>query len=500
VRLDWLLEDPDARRTFGSGAVLAPTKTPTILREFQAVYTWFKEREIAKAARQVKWIIPSSTRRGSFVDLPLQPDVLALFGLPPGAQVRWYRRGKAALLLFAHPLLPSNLAPGRKFKLDASLLEQAMDELERWTGATVDESTRAHFVSATWETATDPSHQAFGVKLSHEWMQRLVGESRWEGFLEGVDEATPGTGVDVSGGTGFAPEVSESDRAYFHDWMAAVGHIPTARKSGWQIPIGADFIDQLRELDKNDELKKKVIARLRKDRARIASLNSVLLRSLIRRVEIASKRAEFGLKGRRPPSVGPAKYRVPVRGAILNRGGLAYTGKTIDLEFELQSQISEVAVPDVRIYWVAHLKGRPTKRRQTKLTRYPARVGPKPWSLRFHFEGIYVVHAIVNHDMFEENYFSTEIEVKTKGARQEQLNDEAFGHMGETRSMKRNFDTSWTNEKLGRRDQDKGLAYRSVLPKDFESSGYPDFLSFVDAEAERMTPSSSSTRVATRRS
>ena len=484
----WFWQDPTARKTFSSGKTLAPSKTPGILRKLKSVYTWFEDKQIAASGNEVRWMIRAKSRDDKFLTLHLNASAFQFFGLPPGAQVRWFKNGNGAQVLYSHDLLPSEALadPSKPFVLPHALRKRSAEKLHSWVGKELAPGVEAQLVAFKQKTSSKAGNKAVRVYYDRAAMETLVGSSSWTAFLSGAGAGAPGAGVTVRGGMRFTDDVDEAGREYYQNWVSA--YVPWMAPTGrWQIPVSLGLIRVLRDLDKNEELKRKVIAELHKGGQPLRSFNSVSFRSLVRRVEIADKRAEFGLGGRfARSSARQPKYSVPVRGAIINRGGLVYQGKSIELEFELHSRIKELAVPSITIQWFVHLKDDRTQRRQEKIVRYMAHHGPKPWSVVLGRRGTYVVHAIVNHDMFEENYFSTEIEVKTKDERQRELNQEAFGHMGRPRSKEHNFDTSWSNEKLGDDEYDKGLAYESVLPKDFEGSGYSTFEEFIVAEKGRM--------------
>ncbi|HEX8106433.1 MAG TPA: DUF4157 domain-containing protein [Kofleriaceae bacterium] len=493
VRAAWVESAPD--KVVSTQGVQSPSVISAILHALKdaGILYWIPDAKIKEYATSLVLEGSYNSKVKPFNKLGIAFSVYVRIGPPPGVNVIYAKSGRALQgIIRQSALIPGPIVAETEVELSEPVRNELWTALEQFTGMPLAPEVKADLVKnpEPWKPHVLPGQEGLAFPLEQKTLERLYGKKQWNDHLDHPKSDQQGSGaITVAGGVQFSSTIPEEDRKYFLDWMKQVAK---GGKPGDTL-ITSDVIAKLREIDADPDLKAKVLARLQAggNGGESKPLTAQMLDNVITAVKTDDAYKKLGMT----PPTGGDRYKPlfsePVRGKIINRGGLNYVGQDTEFSFETQNQKDAFAIPYVYVNWVLTKKDKPTEHLKEGKTHHVEFEKPDTFAYEWKETGICTVHAFVTHTFYQPAHFEIDVEVKTEQQRTKELNDAAFkglqgGTTYETGPTDWPFDVSWFNTAFGSRKEEYGKKVWGTTPADFKRMTYEERVKFLATDKQRL--------------
>ncbi len=491
ARAAWL--DSDPAKQMIHGGLLAPNRMTEILHGLRSsgLFPWMDEARIPALAKLLG--IMRYAHHGTFVQFAIAFDIYALIGPPPDVDILFGASGKGlAVVVRQSVVIPGPVTAAKRVPVSEQVRTRIWAALERHTKLPIRPEMKSALMdwSAHWQFAINPDMLGVSFELDEDTLQKIYGKQAWKQYLERPrDEKTESSGVVTIGGVTFSETVPEADRQYFLTWMKQLG--PGSSSAAPQMTITNDTIAELRNIDA-DPLRAQIIAKLRgPGNGDAQSLDGQLLRSAINAAHVDQVRTEVGIAAPASGQTYKPLFEEPVRGTIVNRGGLNYVGQKTEFYWETQNKRDAFAVPHVTVQWALTKQGKPTEHLATDTTTYIETKGPDYFSFEWKETGVYTIYAFVTHTFYQPAQKSIDVKVETEAERMTELDDKAYsGLQGDTDYATGDtdwpFDVSTFNTLFGSHKQEYGKKVWGKTPADYQRLSYDERVKFLTTDRKQL--------------
>jgi hypothetical protein len=493
VRTAWVESAPD--KVVVAKGVQSPSVISAILHALKdaGVLYWMPDAKIREYATHLVLEGSYNSKVKPFKKLSIAFSVYVRIGPPPGANVIYAKSGRGLQgIIRQSVMIPGPIVAETEVELSEPVRNELWTALEQFTGMPLAPKVKEDLVKnpEPWKPHVLPGQEGLAFPLEQNKLERLYGKKQWNDHVDHPKSDQQGSGaISVAGGVQFSSTIPEADRQYFLDWMKQVAK---GSKPGDTL-ITSDVIAKLREIDADPDLKAKILAKLQAggDGGESKPLTAQMLDNVINAVKTDDAYQKLGMT----LPTGGDKYKPlfsePVRGKIINRGGLNYVDQDTEFSFETQNQKDAFAIPYVYVSWVLTKKDKPTEHVKEGKTHHVEFEKPDTFSYEWKETGIYTVHAFVTHTFYQPAHFEIDVEVKTEQQRTKELNDPAFnglkgGTTYETGPTDWPFDVSWFNTLFGSHKEEYGKKAWGTTPDDFKRMTYEQRVKFLATDKQRL--------------
>jgi hypothetical protein len=480
---DWFSSAPDFSDLGDEWSAPSRIREMLMVLRDKGMLTWPTPERIEQASKTLG--IPSS---GTPVRLiSLGTSAFHTFGLPPGTSALSGRNASKGIEVVLQ-VPAGNAVEGKDFPLSPESKAQLVDAVGSFTKLKVDPGVRKQMIEAEQSASLNAGTVWFTFDQAN--CELLFGKEAYDKWIDApADESKSPFQFDVGAGNESFGDLTPDEVVFVKDWIK--NNLGDKSKGGGQpMVVERSFLEALKKIDDlPKERRERVIAMLRGDgkvhEAQQGQFTAATLERVMQRAKFDEEREAAGFKPdkhdghERPPTF---DYPLPAR--IDQKNGLIIAGENVDFNVLINwppaytsDQASDYTWRPMRasIDWMFERQVPGKGAVQSRQTSYADWNSNGNTKHRFDLEkgedqAVWTVHAFVQHNFFQPNHLTTQVEVKTEEKRMEELRKESFGQLGQPAIADKDYDfsTSTFNEWFGDHDYDHGLRFRGELPKDFK--------------------------------